>query len=66
MTVRFSTPNRPTFKCQHCEGADGKPKNSYESEEAADSTAEHIRSNGGPKLRSYECPWSPGWHLTKS
>jgi hypothetical protein len=52
--------------CSHCVGRDGNPKRSYPTEEAADSAAEHRWSQGGPRLRAYQCPWTSAWHLTKS
>ena len=58
-----ATPQRPTCDC--C-GQNGQPKATYETEADANQTAEHQRAEYGVNLRVYACPYSSGWHLTKT
>ena len=55
----------PSRECQYCCGRDGRPKATYETQEAAERRAEILERERGVYLRAYPCSGG-GWHLTKS
>lgn len=55
----------PSQTCSHCRGADGAPKESYQSEQDARRRAEILRLERHVILRAYQCRFGNGWHLTK-
>ena len=55
----------PSHKCSHCTGTDGKPKDSYQTEEDARRRAAILRREQGAVLRVYPCEHGSGWHLTR-
>jgi len=55
----------PSTTCHYCNGGDGRPKESYASEQDADRRAAILRTERGISLRSYPCEYGQGWHLTK-
>ncbi|MDR3303269.1 MAG: hypothetical protein LBS86_02540 [Treponema sp.] len=57
------TPNRV---CQYCLDSKGKPKQLYETEEAAEQRAAILEDEQGIVLKVYPCPHQHGWHLTKN
>jgi len=56
----------PSETCYHCTSSEGKPKQLYKSEKAAQKRADCLREERGITLSVYECPHHDGWHLTKS
>ena len=56
----------PSTKCGYCTGADGKPKDSYQSRELAQRRADILRREQGAVLNLYPCEYGNGWHLTRS
>ncbi len=54
----------PGTTCSSCHGRDGRPKASYQSEEAATRRAFILQRERHVTLRAYQCPYG-GWHLTK-
>ena len=57
----FYVPKLST-KCS-CRNTEGKPKDAYPLEDAAQKMAE-IRGKSGVRLFVYRCPDGNGWHLT--
>lgn len=57
--VFFSSP------CQ-CTASNGNPKRRYDTRSEAESTARHVESERGVRLRVYRCPEGRGYHLTSS
>ena len=55
----------PSEKCRHCSGADGKPKDAYQSRKDAQRRADILYNEQGAVLKVYECEYGQGWHLTK-
>jgi len=55
----------PSSKCPICRGADGKPKDSYQTEDDAWKRARILRKEQGAVLRVYRCEHGHGWHLTR-
>ena len=55
----------PSTKCRHCTGSDGKRKDLYDSEVAADKRAAILYKEQGFSLKVYKCVYNDGWHLTK-
>ncbi len=55
----------PSETCPVCRGADGKPKESYSSQENAQRRADIILKEQSVILKVYECEHGNGWHLTK-
>lgn len=55
----------PSATCHDCSGGDGKAKQAYVSESAAEQRARILREERGVWLDVYECPSGNGWHLTK-
>lgn len=55
----------PPPHCPVCTGREGTAKRAYPSEDEARDAAEHIRSEGGPSLVVYRCPYFHGWHLSR-
>lgn len=53
----------PSRKCI-CPDSHGKPKQLYETREAAENRAKIIEKERREKLYVYECPRQDGWHLT--
>lgn len=56
----------PSTTCYHCTGADGRQKEAYASEQAAETRAAILGREQGIYLRAYVCEYGQGWHLTKS
>lgn len=56
----------PSEKCGFCVGSDGRPKDTYRTEEDARRRASIICKEKGLYLRPYPCECGSGWHLTKS
>jgi len=56
----------PSETCHYCTSSEGKPKQLYKSEKAAQKRADCLRAERGITLYIYECPHQRGWHLTKS
>lgn len=59
------TRQTPSTTCAYCTGADGRPKEAYTTELAAERRAEILRTEKGVFLRTYPCEFRQGWHLTK-
>lgn len=55
----------PSTPCSYCQGADGKPKDAYDTAQNAERRADILYRERGVSLRVYECPHGQGWHLTK-
>jgi predicted Zn-ribbon and HTH transcriptional regulator len=55
----------PSKTCPHCIDGNGRPKELYESREAACRRADIIYKTRGVKLDVYPCPYKSGYHLTK-
>lgn len=55
----------PSTTCGHCTGADGRKKEAYATEQAAETRAAILGSERGLHLRAYLCEYGQGWHLTK-
>jgi len=53
----------PSRECT-CTDSHGRPKQLYETKEAAEIRAEIIEKERGEKLNIYICPRQDGWHLT--
>ena len=49
----------------YCHGADGRPKDAYDTPGDAERRADILYREQGLSLRVYECPHGQGWHLTK-
>jgi len=64
----LAPPNRitPSRDCKFCCDSCGKTKQLYDTYESARKRASIIFKEKGVNLNSYECPYQPGWHLTKS
>ena len=56
----------PSETCHYCTSSEGKPKQLYKSEKAAQKRADCLRAERDITLYIYECPHQHGWHLTKS
>ena len=53
-------------KCKTlCVDSKGDPKQSYPTEQAAQSVGNHQASKNGIKLKVYKCPYGNGFHLSK-
>jgi len=55
----------PSTKCRTCTGSDGKRKDLYSSETAAEKRAAILLKEQGVSLKVYKCLYSDGWHLAK-
>jgi hypothetical protein len=55
----------PSTQCSRCKGADGAPKNLYETEQGAQRRAIILYTERNTNLYAYPCPYHKGWHLTK-
>lgn len=55
----------PSTPCLYCHGADGRPKDAYDTPGDAERRADILYREQGLSLRVYECPHGQGWHLTK-
>jgi len=53
------------FNC-NCKDANGKPKKLYNGRHEAEEIAKVRSSQANIHLSVYKCPYSDGWHLTKS
>ena len=64
----LSPSNRMTksVKCRDCDDRNGKMKDLYETKVDAQRRADILFEEKGVLLSIYECPFSSGWHLTKS
>lgn len=49
-----------------CTKRDGEAKRRYSTRSDAESTRLYILSQRGVRLRVYECPEGPGYHLTSN
>lgn len=56
----------PSRTCPFCRGADGVPKEAYETEQDALRRAQILHQERNILLRAYPCKSGQGWHLTKS
>jgi hypothetical protein len=56
----------PSTTCNHCTDGSGRPKQLYQSKEAAEKRARIRYEEDGIRLNVYECCHNRGWHLTKN